>query len=217
MAHRDKRVWMLATGLAGLAGYTDAVGYLLFNGLYVSFMSGNSTQMAVGVVMHPTVAMGAASLLSAFVLGVFGATLLGSAAGARRRPIVLTMVTALLVAAASSVERMPSGWAACLMAAAMGAANIVIQRDGETSVGVTYMTGTLVRFGQGLAGALVGGPRWAWSSDLLLWAGLVCGAVIGAQCYARLGSASIWIAALAAGCSVLLAAILGPGHTADHT
>src|SRR3546814_9729783 len=40
-----------------------------------------------------------------------------------------------------------------LLAAAMGAENGVFLRDREVSIGVTYMTGTLVRVGQKLAEA----------------------------------------------------------------
>ena len=70
---------------------------------------------------------------------------------------------------------------AILMACAMGAANNVFQRSGEVSVGVTYMTGTLVKFGQHLSAALTGGPRTRWLPYLMLWFGLICGGIIGAM------------------------------------
>ena len=41
-------------------------------------------------------------------------------------------------------------------ALAMGMANNVFTKDGEVTVGVTYMTGALVRFGQGLAARMSG-------------------------------------------------------------
>ena len=43
------RSWQLGTGLllTGLAGYVDALGFVRLGGLYTSFMSGNTTQLAV--------------------------------------------------------------------------------------------------------------------------------------------------------------------------
>ena len=55
-----------------------------------------------------------------------------------------------------------------------------IQKDGEVSIGVTYMTGTLVKLGQHVALALLGGNRFGWLLYLLLWCGLVLGATAGA-------------------------------------
>ncbi|MEP7350780.1 MAG: hypothetical protein ABI668_12645 [Sphingorhabdus sp.] len=40
----------------------------------------------------------------------------------------------------------------------MGAENAVFEHDGEMHIGLTYMTGTLVKFGQRAAAAFMGGP-----------------------------------------------------------
>jgi uncharacterized membrane protein YoaK (UPF0700 family) len=69
----------------------------------------------------------------------------------------------------------------------MGAQNAVFAQDGEVSVGLTYMTGTLVKLGKRLTVALWGGDRFGWIPYLLLWTGLLSGAVSGALAYARLG------------------------------
>ncbi|MET0229353.1 MAG: DUF1275 family protein, partial [Rhodanobacteraceae bacterium] len=39
----------VAAALSWNAGYVDAVGYLSLGGFFVSFMSGNSTQLGVGI------------------------------------------------------------------------------------------------------------------------------------------------------------------------
>ena len=49
MTRYDSRRWFLAACLAALAGYVDAIGFLKLGGLFVSFMSGNSTRLAVGL------------------------------------------------------------------------------------------------------------------------------------------------------------------------
>ena len=96
------------------------------------------------------------------------------------------------------------------MALAMGAENAVFEQDGEVQIGLTYMTGTLVKLGQRITAALLGGARWAWAPYLMLWLGLVLGAVAGAEAYARFGLGSLWFAAAAAAGFTVIAARLGP-------
>ncbi len=55
------------------------------------------------------------------------------------------------------------------MAMAMGAENIVFERNGEVSIGVTYMTGSLVKLGQRMVVALLGTDRLGWVPYLYLW------------------------------------------------
>lgn len=49
MIQYDTSFQRLAFCLAGLAGFVDAIGFLGSGGLFVSFMSGNSTRMAIGI------------------------------------------------------------------------------------------------------------------------------------------------------------------------
>ena len=67
-----------------------------------------------------------------------------------------------------------------LLVLAMGALNNTFQRDGEVSVGLTYMTGALVRFAQGLAARLTGTGGEGWANWLALWLGLALGGLAGA-------------------------------------
>lgn len=87
----------------------------------------------------------------------------------------------------------------------MGLENAVFQIDGGAGLGLTYVTGALVKVGQFLAVSLTGGPRWNWAPNLLLWAALVAGAAGGALGYARINLDAIWFAAAAA---LALAAIV---------
>ncbi|MBG6118616.1 MULTISPECIES: YoaK family protein [unclassified Sphingobium] len=184
---------VLAFGLAALAGMVDALGLLKLGGLFVSFMSGNSTRMAVGIATEPTLAWAAAGLIGAFVGGVFVGALLARMAGRWRKQAVLALVLALLTIAASLAGSAGDGLT-LLMAAAMGAVNNMFQRDGEVSIGVTYMTGALVKLGQALAGAVTGGPAFGWLPHLLLWLGLVAGAVAGAVLFGRMDLGALWVA-----------------------
>lgn len=103
-----------------------------------------------------------------------------------------------------------AGAAVAGMAAAMGTVNNVFQRDGEVSIGVTYMTGALVKLGQQLAVALSGGPRWNWLPYLMLWLGLVAGAMTGGGLFAMMGLHALWIAVAFSGLLLWWSGHLGP-------
>lgn len=212
MIRYEKRYWTLAAGLAGLAGYVDAVGFIKLGGFFVSFMSGNSTRLAVGLATDKSAAAVAGSLVAAFVFGVVLGSGLSAAAGPRRKSAVLALVALLLGGAAMMDGTFGSLWPALAMAAAMGAENAVFQRDGEVSIGVTYMTGTLVKLGQSIASAMLGGPRWNWPPYLILWCALTGGAAAGAVAYVRLDAAALWIAVSLALLLALYAAVIAPAE-----
>ncbi len=91
------------------------------------------------------------------------------------------------------------------MAVAMGGMNNVFERDGQVSIPLTYMTGSLVKFGQLVAASLLGGDRFGWVSYLILWVGFLAGVLSGAAMYARFGLADLWGAAVAAGVLAVVA------------
>ena len=201
MVHYDKASQALAVGLAAVAGFVDALGYLHFGGYFASFMSGNSTRLAIGLVADRQAAVAAGGLIGLFILGVMGGALVGELGGRRRARAVLAVVAGLL-AAAAGLARAGSPLAAVPMVLAMGAENAVFQRNGDVSIGLTYMTGTLVKFGQRLVAALRGGDRLGWLPYGLLWCGLVAGACGGAAVYPHVRLQGLWGAAAAV--SVLL-------------
>jgi uncharacterized membrane protein YoaK (UPF0700 family) len=84
------------------------------------------------------------------------------------------------------------------MAVAMGVENIFFAEGTEVRIGLTYMTGRLVKIGQLLAAALAGEDRWGWVPHVLLWSGLLGGGAAGAVAYLAIGSDALWIAAGAA-------------------
>jgi uncharacterized membrane protein YoaK (UPF0700 family) len=81
---------------------------------------------------------------------------------------------------------------------AMGLENAVFQIDGDAGLGLTYVTGALVKVGQQIAAALTGGRRFGWAPNLLLWGALMAGSVCGALAYHWVSLAAIWFAAAAA-------------------
>ncbi|HWK34902.1 YoaK family protein [Sphingomonas sp.] len=194
MIRHDLDARALAMGLSALAGYVDAIAFIASGGYFASFMSGNSTRFAVGLVDSAGQAAIPAALIVTFVAGVAGGTVVGHRAGARRRLALLILVTALLALAATLADLRHLWSTAFVMAFAMGAVNAVFERDGETRVGLTYMTGSLVRIGHGLAGLILGKRLAGWGAYALLWLSLTLGAIAGAVGYARLGTTAIWLA-----------------------
>lgn len=193
ITHR-RRERALAIALTGLAGYVDALGFMALGGYFIAFMSGNTTRLGVGAVRGAPTALVPAAVIVLFVLGVVAGSLISHAAGARRRAAVMGWVTVLLALAACFDDAGVVWGAIACMALAMGAENTVFERNGEVSLGVTYMTGTLVKLGQRLTGLLLGRDRWAWLGYFLLWAGLLTGTLLGSVAYLRLGLDSLWLA-----------------------
>lgn len=210
MTGYPRRYWVLAACLAGLAGYVDALGFLKLGGFFVSFMSGNSTRLGVGIVTNVMAAKLAGGLVAAFLSGTIAGALVGSRARIHRKPVVLLLVAGLLLVAAIVDTRVSGPAAAYVLAAAMGSENAVFQRDGEVSIALTYMTGTLVKLGQRIAAALQGGEAWAWVPHAILWCSLTAGTVIGATMYLRYQGPAIWGAGLFAIILALYATAIGP-------
>ena len=195
MGRLDPARRRLAIALAALAGFIDGSGFLAAGGYFVSFMSGNTTRLAVDLARTPQLALTPALLIAGFVAGVAGGAVLAYRAGRRRKLAVLSLVTALLALAAASGG---AGWMPVCLGAlvlAMGALNNTFRRNGEVAFGLTYMTGSLVRLGQGLAALATGETRTDWLPYLLLWAGLAAGGLAGALTYLALGPAALWLAA----------------------
>lgn len=189
----------LALLLAALAGYVDSLGFLHLGGVFVSFMSGNSTRLAVSLAEGRWQAAGAvAGVLALFVLGAMLGALVAGGEGARSRSRVLAVEAFLLGGAAVAAGAGIAPVAIGLMVMAMAVENSVFLRDGEVGVSLTYMTGTLVKTGHALAAAVRGGDPWAFRPYMALWAGLVGGALLGAVVYGRLGLDALWPAAAAA-------------------
>ncbi len=202
----SRRNLALACVLSALAGYVDGIGFIYLGGLFVSFMSGNSTRMGVSFAegnWHD--AAQALGLIGLFVAGAALGSLIVLGRGGNRQPWILLVEAVLLaVAAACDALGFPPG-AIAAMVLAMGLENAVFQIGGGAGLGLTYVTGALVKIGQMIGSALRGGARWAWVPNLLLWAALVAGAACGALAYHRLGLAAIWFAA---GAALALSAVL---------
>lgn len=181
--------WMLAF----VAGFVDVQGYLSFGGYFVSFMSGNSTRLGVAMVGGTESAARLAGIIAAFVTGAALGSLFVKVRMRWRQSVTLWFATAMLVAS-TLTQHAGHGYAGvCFLAVAMGAVNGVFTDGGEVTVGVTYMTGTLVKLGQRLGAALRGEPLREALPYVLHWCGLVLGGIAGTLAYRRHLENALWI------------------------
>lgn len=202
---QPRRTIAAAALLALVAGYVDALGFLATGGLFVSFMSGNSTASAVDLWQGalPVAALGGALVVS-FVAGVTAAGIIARSVRHGRSRVLLLVIAAMLVLSELLRAFYPEAgaWTYTLVAAGMGAVNVVFADEERVQVAVTYATGGLVAVGLGLAQMFTGRSRGAWRRPLLLWLALVVGAVIGAALHLALGP---WALPAAAAVLILLA------------
>ena len=200
MIRTNKRLQTLAISLSALGGFVDALGFLKLGGFFVAFMSGNSTRMSVGLAEGSRDFAIAGGLIAVFVIGVIFGSVVAHLGHTRRRTWVLVVVTSLL-AAGAMLDRVGPEWASIgAIVLAMGAVNAVFQKDGEVSIGLTYMTGTLVKMGQRMASVFMGGKYTDWIPYFGLWCGLAAGAALGAAMYPIYGfGVALWFATIAAG------------------
>ncbi|WP_052352005.1 YoaK family protein [Deinococcus pimensis] len=182
----------LALLLASVAGYVDAVGFVTLSGLFVSFMSGNTSTTGVLLGQGQWRAGAQAALpIPLFVLGVLLGALITRSS---RRGPALTLITAALLLLgfliASSFWSSPTerhdGWTWAVMVALlvlpMGMQNAALRRVGSQSVGLTYVTGTLAALGEHLAAWLTRQDHAATSDARLvasLWCCFAGGAILG--------------------------------------
>ena len=190
----------LVAGLSILAGMTDAIG-LLALGDFVSFMSGNTTRLAVAISdgdMGLTLRL--VILVATFVIGNALGVVVARLGGRRTLPLLLCIATLLCMAAALPIDaQLPALLAAII---AMGMLNAAVEEVNGLPVGLTYVTGALSRFGRGLGRWMLGERRGGWRVQLVPWSGMFIGAILGAVLEHHLGLRAMFV-------SGLLAAVVG--------
>jgi uncharacterized membrane protein YoaK (UPF0700 family) len=187
-----------AVPFVALAGCVDAIGWLRFDQLFVSFISGTSTMLGIATAEgHAGRAAALATVVGLFAAGALLGAALGAAAGRWRSPAVLALVATLLTAAlaaprAGEWELPPAAWA---MVPAMGMLNTALPGVG----GITFVTGALSRAMEGLVQALLGRARHgAWAQQAACWAAMATGALTGALLQGAWGDAALAVPATAA-------------------
>lgn len=186
---QGRGVHVLAGILAASAGCVDAIGFLQFEEVFVSFMSGNSTQFGVEVAQgaYRNAALSALPI-ALFVAGSCLGALVAHFAGRRAFCGVLLLEVALLtLAVVLPHQRRELSATFALVVLAMGTQNAALGRTSAAGVGVTYVTGTLAKLGREIAAFLVGKPQRARQLRFhaVLWLSFVGGGLLGGVTYTR--------------------------------
>jgi uncharacterized membrane protein YoaK (UPF0700 family) len=181
---REARLsWVLAAlaGVLGATAFTHSAGY------FVTFMTGNAQRAVLGYFRGDVwLSVTAGLLMLCFVAGVVAASV------CRRHfwvahPHGPTVLTTLSLLVATAVDVIDEGWQENLVDFApillvvfgIGALNTSFVKDGEVSVPLSYVTGTLVKMGQGIERHIAGGELSDWLGYFLLFASFVFGAALG--------------------------------------
>jgi uncharacterized membrane protein YoaK (UPF0700 family) len=211
----------LAALLAAIAGFVDAYGIIAY-GVFVSFMSGNTTQAGYQTAegeFGPASASALAILF--FFIGTFVAALFSGPAGRPPRRLVFAFVAATLAAIIGLTQLgcLSTGFAIAIVSFAMGVFNIALSRVGAQAVSSTFITGTLSRVGSHLAQAATRAPltdsQGPWDTHLRralmlarIWTGFFAGALLSGAATPRFGA---WVLSAPA----LILAALAAFHRQD--
>lgn len=175
--------WVLAV----LAGVLGAISFTHSQGYFVVFMTGNAQRAVLGYfTKEPWLAVSAALLMVSFVAGVVIASV------CRRHfwvnhPHGPTVLTTFSLVVATVVDLIDEGWEENLLdfapilvlAFANGTLNTSFVKNGEVSVPLSYVTGTIVKMGQGIERHIAGGKAADWLGYFLLLASFMVGAAVG--------------------------------------
>jgi uncharacterized membrane protein YoaK (UPF0700 family) len=173
--------------LAALAGVLGATAFTHSEGYFVTFMTGNAQRAVLGYYRDDArLSVSAGVLMLCFVAGVVVASV------CRRHfwvahPHGPTVLTTLSLLAATilgliddGLEEVDLDFAPIMLVVfGVGALNTSFVKDGEVSVPLSYVTGTLVKMGQGIERHIAGGNVTDWLGYFLLFASFVVGAALG--------------------------------------
>jgi uncharacterized membrane protein YoaK (UPF0700 family) len=173
--------------LAALAGVLGATAFTRSAGYFVTFMTGNAQRAVLGYFQDDVkLSVSAGVLMLCFVAGVVVASV------CRRHfwvahphgPTVLATVSLLAATILGLVDDGLEGVdldfaPIMLVVFGVGALNTSFVKDGEVSVPLSYVTGTLVKMGQGIERHIAGGNVTDWLGYFLLFASFVVGAALG--------------------------------------
>jgi uncharacterized membrane protein YoaK (UPF0700 family) len=182
--NREARLsWVLAV----LAGVLGAISFTHSQGYFVVFMTGNAQRAVLAYfTKQPWFAASAAVLMVSFVAGVVISSV------CRRHfwvnhPHGPTVLTTISLAAATVLDVIDEGWEEnfldfapiVVLAFANGVLNTSFVKNGEVSIPLSYVTGTMVKMGQGIERHIAGGKASDWLGYFLLLASFIVGAGLG--------------------------------------
>ncbi|MEU4646168.1 YoaK family protein [Nocardia fluminea] len=209
----------ILAGFIGAAAYTHSAGY------FVTFMTGNTERAVLGWFDNDQVlATGAITLLFSFGLGVFVASMLRRRLW-RRGHYGASVVTTVALAVAAVVDYALDRTGGqdvgfipiAFVAFAVGALNTAFVKNGETSVPLSYATGTVVKLSQGIESHVSGGSARDWLGYGMQYAAFAVGALLGGLMSMVVGGEMMLVVATGVSASAILITYMTGarvGHTA---
>jgi uncharacterized membrane protein YoaK (UPF0700 family) len=176
----------LAIFLAFIAGYIDATGLIKWK-TYVSFMSGNTTQLGAAFSSEKFgVIITSVTVIGSFLMGIYAGTCLSLWKKCRIKSIVFYIVSGILMLYTfmNYYRQIPVIPSIAIIGFAMGMMNTIVTTVGNLKVNTDFVTGTLNSLAKNMA-------IFTMSDDenekneakenaihlLLLWMGFLSGAV----------------------------------------
>lgn len=192
----DRSEVLLGAWLLALAGFVDAVAFVVLQGSFVAFMSGNTTILGTSTATGKWHLAGLSTLLIALFFGgnVAGAALVRYAGRSAHLRLMLSIAAVILTGTLVATTVSPST-GLVVIAFAAGLISSALAAGSDVHVGLTYVTGTLVKAAHQLVAGIGSGRPWAWTGTLGFWVVFAGGAAVGGAAYSGLGTAALWIAA----------------------
>jgi uncharacterized membrane protein YoaK (UPF0700 family) len=135
----------LAVLLAFIAGYTDATGLIQWK-TYVSFMSGNTTQLGAAVFSEKYgIIFSSVIAISFFLAGIYTGTCLSLSKKFRSTKIIFYMVSGMMIlySITDYYEHMANGVSVAVIGFSMGLMNTIVTSVGKQKINTDFVTGTL--------------------------------------------------------------------------
>lgn len=135
----------LAVFLAFIAGYTDATGLIQWK-TYVSFMSGNTTQLGAAVFSEKyDIVISSAMVISFFLAGIYTGTCLSLSKKFRSTKIIFYTVSGIMIlySITDYYEHITNGVSIAVIGFSMGLMNTIVTSVGNQKINTDFVTGTL--------------------------------------------------------------------------
>lgn len=175
----------LAVFLALIAGYIDAVGLIRWK-TYVSFMSGNTTQLGTAFSAYTSeIMITSLTVIGFFFLGIYAGTCLSLWKNIKIRTLPFFIVSGILIFYTIADLFCPFGKvvSVAVIGFAMGLMNTIVTSVGNQNVNTDFVTGTLNSLARNTAMLTMTRDRLKKAEYranafhlLLLWIGFLAGA-----------------------------------------
>lgn len=171
----------MALFLSGFSGFIDILGLFGIGGMFLSFMSGNSTRLAFYLAEANFIkAIPYLLLILSFVFGAFLGDIVKSLYPKEMLLSILSVETLLVFSSFLMIHfNFQDEWSYLPLTIAMGLQNAIQIEVDDKIIGRTFFSGVLHSFGTDLSQAIQ--KKKSWKSpllDLLIWTVAVSGAFL---------------------------------------